>query len=287
MALAAAKPDQLDFALLADETDLAKRTPDSRRPCAGGEMNKTRIEWTTVTWNPMTGCTQISRGCDNCYALAVARRRTREVYLRRSPVKDTPANRIDPFAPRFWSERLELPRRLKAPSRVFVNSMSDVFHAHFSLEQVQQVFRVMNECPQHQFQVLTKRPERAVRLAYKLTWSENIWMGTSIEDMAVARRADALRDVPATVRFISAEPLLGPLDGLDLTGIQWVIGGGESGPGFRRVDPAWARGLRDRCVGAGVAFFFKQWGGFTPKAGGRTLDGRTWDEYPVEIGATP
>jgi protein gp37 len=278
---------QLDLELGLVGPEGPKRTPAAGRPTARGEMNKTQIEWTTVTWNPMTGCTQISRGCDNCYALAVAHHRTRDVYLRRSPVKDTEANRADPFAPRFWPERLELPRRLKAPSRVFVNSMSDVFHAHFSLEQIRQVFRVMNECQQHQFQVLTKRPERAARLAEKLIWSDNIWMGTSIEDMAVARRADALREVPAAVRFISAEPLLGPVDNLDLTGIQWVIGGGESGPGFRRMDPAWARGLRDRCTDAGVAFFFKQWGGPTPKAGGRTLDGRTWDEYPVEIGTVP
>jgi protein gp37 len=141
----------------------------------------------------------------------------------------------------------------------------------------------MVACPQHQFQVLTKRPERAARLANKLSWAENIWMGTSIENMAVARRADALREVPAAVRFISAEPLLGPLDGLNLTAIDWVIGGGESGAGFRPCDPSWARGLRDLCRGEGVAFFWKQWGGWTAKAGGRLLDGREWNEYPREL----
>jgi protein gp37 len=161
--------------------------------------------------------------------------------------------------------------------------MSDVFHAHFSLDQIQQVFEVMNVATQHQFQVLTKRPERALRLADKLEWSENIWMGTSIEDMLVAKRADTLRELPAAVRFISAEPLIGSLADLDLTGLHWVIGGGESGYGFRPCRLEWARELRDRCVAAGVAFFWKQWGGFTPKSGGRVLDGRTWEEYPTEL----
>jgi protein gp37 len=205
------------------------------------------------------------------------------VYLRQLPVKNTEANRTDPFAPRFWPDRLGLPIKLKAASRIFVNSMSDVFHAHFSIAQIRQVFEVMSACPQHQFQVLTKRPERAARLADQLEWTPNIWMGTSIEDMAVARRADALREVPAAVRFISAEPLLGPLDELDLSGIHWVIGGGESGAGYRAVDPAWATGLRDLCVRQAVPFFWKQWGGNTAKAGGRLLDGRTWDDYPVEL----
>jgi len=162
--------------------------------------------------------------------------------------------------------------------------MSDVFHAHFSFDLIQRVFEVMNEAHWHQFQVLTKRPERAARYADRLPWSPNIWIGTSIESMEVAHRADALRAIDAaTVRFISAEPLLGPLDGLGLAGIDWVIGGGESGVGHRPCHPEWARGLRDRCVDAGVAFFWKQWGGHTPKAGGRTLDGRTWDEYPVPM----
>jgi protein gp37 len=244
----------------------------------------TGIEWTNATWNPMTGCTKISAGCDHCYAYTLAQTKTRDVYLRQLPVKDTPANRADPFAPRFWPERLHQPLSWRAPKRVFVNSMSDVFHAHFSLEQIHQVFEVMVHAPQHQFQVLTKRPERALRLADQLPWSDNIWIGTSVEDIRVAKRVDALREIrQAAVRFISAEPLLGPLDALDLTEIHWVIGGGESGAGYRRVDPAWARGLRDKCVAAGVAFFWKQWGGFTPKAGGRTLDARTWDEYPVEL----
>lgn len=248
---------------------------------------KTGIEWTNATWNPMTGCTQISEGCDNCYALAIARTKTREVYLNQNPVKDTAANRADPFAPRFWEDRLDQPLRWKTPMRVFVNSMSDVFHAHFSLEQIRRVFEVMHEADWHQFQVLTKRPERAVRLADELPWGPNVWIGTSIENMKVARRADSLRMIAqASVRFISAEPLLGPLDDLDLDGIDWVIGGGESGAQHRRCATEWATGLRDRCNSMGVAFFWKQWGGPTSKSGGRELDGELWDEYPVALPET-
>lgn len=245
----------------------------------------TGIEWTNETWNPMTGCTQISAGCDNCYALTLARNKpsVRDAYLRRLPVKDTESNRVDPFAPRFWPERLEKPYSWRSPKRVFVNSMSDVFHAHFSLSQIQQVFEVMNDCPQHQFQLLTKRPERALRLAGKLHFGRNIWMGTSIENMAVAHRADALRSIPCHVRFISAEPLLGSLAFLNLEGIHWVIGGGESGIGARECDESWALELRDNARRQKVAFFWKQWGGRTSKSGGRELDGQTYDEYPCEL----
>ena len=246
---------------------------------------KTAIEWTSATWNVMTGCTPISAGCDHCYAKTLAERKLREVYLSQAPVKDTPENRADPFAPRFWPNRLDQPLRWKTPMRIFVNSMSDVFHAHFSLDQIHRVFEVMHEAHWHQFQVLTKRPERALRLADELPWGPNVWIGTSIENMKVARRADFLRQISqAPVRFISAEPLLGSLAELDLDAIDWVIGGGESGAGFRKCDPEWARELRDRCTDLGIAFFWKQWGGFTPKAGGRRLDDRFWDEYPVPLG---
>ncbi len=247
--------------------------------------DRTGIEWTDATWNPMTGCTKVSAGCDHCYAATVAVTKTRDAYLRQRPVKDTAANRADPFAPRFWDQRLEQPLRWREPRRIFVNSMSDVFHAHFSAEMIHRVFDVMAMARWHQFQVLTKRPERALRLSGRLPWPPNVWMGTSIENMDVARRADSLRQIPAAVRFISAEPLLGPLADLDLTGIDWVIGGGESGGRARPCQPEWARDLRDRCLGRGVAFFWKQWGGRTPKAGGRTLDGRVWDEYPVALSA--
>ncbi len=246
--------------------------------------DRTGIQWTNATWNPMTGCTKISSGCDHCYAYTLAHTKVRGVYLGKSPVKDTPRNRDDPFAPRFWEERLIQPLKWKEPRRIFVNSMSDVFHAQFSLEQISRVFAVMNEASQHQFQVLTKRPERAARLADKLQWSENIWMGTSVESIEVAHRVDSLREVPAHIRFVSAEPLLGPMGNLDLADIHWVIGGGESGAGFRACEIEWARELRDLCKREGVAFFWKQWGGRTPKAGGRLLDRREWNQYPVRLG---
>ena len=246
----------------------------------------TGIEWTDATWNPMTGCTKISAGCDNCYAHRLAHTKTRATYLKQLPVRDTPENREDPFSPRFWPDRLHEPLTWQRPRRVFVNSMSDVFHGHFTLEQIRAVFEVMVEAERHQFQVLTKRPERAARLAEELPWAPNIWIGTSIEDMRVAKRADSLRAIlQASVRFISAEPLLGPLSSLNLEGIHWVIGGGESGPGFRPVDPAWAMELRDHCRKNGVAFFWKQWGGIRSKSGGRILDGQVWSEYPVELAA--
>jgi protein gp37 len=242
----------------------------------------TGIEWTDATWNPMTGCTAISSGCEHCYAQALAHTKTRKNYLGRTPVKNTPENRADPFAPRFWEARIMQPLSWRQPRRIFVNSMSDVFHAHFSLEMIRRVFEVMHEAHWHQFQVLTKRPERALRLADELPWSPNIWIGTSIESMDVAKRADSIRGIAqATVRFISAEPLLSSLSELKLDGIDWLIGGGESGKGHRPVDVAWARELRDKCRDRGVAFFWKQWGGPTSKSGGRVLDGRVWGEYPV------
>lgn len=244
----------------------------------------TGIEWTDETWNPMTGCTKISAGCDNCYAHTVAHHKLRQMYCRQLPIIDTPESRVDPFAPRFWEDRLLKPLSWREPRRIFVNSMSDVFHAHFSYEMIARVFEVMNEAHWHQFQVLTKRPERAARYADRLPWSDNIWIGTSIENMAVAHRADSLRKIDAAaVRFISAEPLLGPLDDLDISGIDWVIGGGESGIGYRPCDLEWARGLRDNCDRAGAAFFWKQWGGRTPKAGGRELDGAIHSAYPVSL----
>lgn len=244
---------------------------------------KTGIEWTDAVWNPMTGCTKISAGCDHCYAETVAHRRMKALYTRQLPVRDTPANRADPFAPRFWESRLFEPLSWSQPRRIFVNSMSDVFHAQFTFEQIRDVFGVMEQASWHQFQVLTKRPERALRFAERLCWPENIWLGVSIEDMRVAHRADTLRSVPAEVRFISAEPLLGDLGQLSLEGIHWVIGGGESGDSYRPCDIEWARSLRDLCVTADVAFFWKQWGGHTPKARGRVLDGREWNEYPVAL----
>jgi protein gp37 len=249
--------------------------------------DRTSIEWTDATWNPVTGCTKVSSGCDHCYAASLAERRLREVYLRRAPVADTPENRADPFAVRLWPERLEQPTKWREPRMVFVNSMSDLFHVDVPDSYVRDVFRVMLSVDRHIYQVLTKRPARALRFWRKhseLFGGENIpehiWIGTSIESQDVVFRANHLRQVPATMRFLSCEPMLGPLT-LNLASIHWVIAGGESGAGYRPLDLAWVRGIRDQCRAQNVAFFFKQVGGRTPKAGGRSLDDRTWDEWPV------
>lgn len=229
------------------------------------------IEWTEATWNPVTGCHQISPGCAHCYAKTFAER-----------WRGIPGHHYEQgFDLRLWPERLEQPLRWRRPRVIFVNSMSDLFHEGIPDDYVAEVFDVMVRAPQHTFQILTKREDRLADLAPDLPWPANVWMGVTIENRRFVRRADRLREVPAAVRFISAEPLLGPLEGLDLTGIDWLISGGESGHRHRRVDVEWLRELRDRCTDAGVAYFFKQWGGRTPKAGGRELDGRTWDEMPV------
>jgi protein gp37 len=218
----------------------------------------------------VTGCDQVSPGCAHCYAKTFAER-----------WQGIPGHHYEQgFALRLWPERLSQPLSWTRPRVVFVNSMSDLFHEGIPLEYIAEVFGVMTASPQHTFQVLTKRHERMAALAPDLPWPENVWMGVSIENRRFVHRADYLRRVPAAVRFISAEPLLGRLDGLNLDEIDWLIAGGESGHGHRRVRPEWVRELRDRCKDERVAFFFKQWGGRTPKAGGRTLDGRTWDEMP-------
>ena len=183
-------------------------------------------------------------------------------------------------------DALDVPRHWTSPRRVFVNSMSDLFHEEVPTEFIQRVFEVMASTPQHQYQLLTKRSPRLQRLANRLDWPPNLWMGVSIETDKYVFRARHLRAVPAAVRFLSCEPLLGPLPSLDLTGIHWVIVGGESGKGARLMDETWATDLRDRCLAEGVPFFFKQWGGRTPKAGGRELGGRTWDEFPGLLAAS-
>jgi len=236
-----------------------------------GMGEKSSIEWTDATWNPVTGCTQVSPGCDHCYALTFAERFR--------GVEGHPYEQGFDF--RIWSDRLILPLAWKRPRRIFVNSMSDLFHVDVPDEFIRRVFDVMAQANWHTFQVLTKRSGRLARLGQNLPWPPHICIGVSVETSDYLWRVDHLRTVPAAVRFISAEPLLGPLNDLDLTGIHWVITGGESGPGFRPCNPDWVRSLRDRCATAGVAFFHKQWGGRTPKAGGRQLDGRTWDEFPT------
>ena len=228
------------------------------------------IEWTDATWNPVTGCRKVSPGCDHCYALTFAER-----------FRGVPNHPYQQgFDLKLWPERLNLPLQWRKPKRIFVNSMSDLFHKDIPDDYIQRVFEVMNEADWHIFQVLTKRSPRLARLGKTLTWSPNIWIGVSIELDQYRWRADQLRKIPAYTRFISAEPLLGPLENLNLDGIDWLITGGESGFGHRPCDPAWVRSLRDRCQDAGVAFFHKQWGGRTPKAGGRLLDGQTWDQFP-------
>lgn len=230
----------------------------------------TSIEWTETTWNPVTGCSKVSPGCAHCYAETFAER-----------FRGVPGHPYEQgFDLRLWPARLEAPLRWRRPRFVFVNSMSDLFHEAIPDQYVRQVFDVMAAAPQHVFQVLTKRPERAVDLRSALPWPANVWLGVSIENRRFVRRADNLRQVPCSVRFISAEPLLGPVGGLDLGGIQWLIAGGESGARCRPVRTEWVRELRDQCQRSGVAFFFKQWGGRYHSSGGRLLDGRQWDEMP-------
>lgn len=231
---------------------------------------KTAIEWTEATWNPVTGCDQVSPGCAHCYAKTFAER-----------WRGIPGHHFEQgFDLRVWPERLEQPRRWKRPRMIFVNSMSDLFHERIPDEFIAQVFDAMREASWHTFQILTKRHERMVELGRNLDWPPNVWMGVSIENRRFVRRTDYLREIPAAVRFVSAEPLLGPLEDLDLAGIDWLIAGGESGPGHRPVREEWLLDLRDRCLQEQVAFFFKQWGGRTPKIGGRELAGRTWNEMP-------
>jgi protein gp37 len=237
------------------------------------------IEWTHATWNPTTGCDKVSPGCEHCYALTLAKR-LKAMGAAKYQNDGHPATSGPGFALTTHPDALAIPYRWRAPRNVFVDSMSDLLHARVPLSFVQQVFAVMADTPRHTYQVLTKRSTRLRRLADRLDWPANLWMGVSVEDDEHVRRADDLRAVPAAVRFLSCEPLLGPLPSLELDGIDWVIVGGESGPGFRALELDWVRQIRERCVEAGVALFFKQVGGRTPKAGGRLLDGRTWDQMP-------
>lgn len=243
-------------------------------------MAETAIEWATHVWNPTTGCDRVSPGCAHCYALDFAARLKRmgqPKYQRDgSPRSSGPG-----FGLTLHPGTLTEPLRWTRPRLVFVNSMSDLFHEGIPYDYIQQVFEVMVRADRHVFQVLTKRHERMVELASRLPWPKNVWMGVSIENRRFIDRADYLQRVPAAVRFISAEPLLGPLEGLDLDGIDWLIAGGESGPKHRPVRKEWLLDLRDRCLKHGVAFFFKQWGGPRSKSGGRLLEGRTWSEMPI------
>lgn len=229
------------------------------------------IEWTEVTWNPVTGCTKVSAGCERCYAERMAGRlRAMGVDKYRNGFRTT----IHPGT-------LGEPLRWRKPRVVFVNSMSDLFHREVPTAFIERVFAVMNRASRHTFQVLTKRPRRAVTLSRHLDWTPNIWLGTSIESEETLFRLPMLRETGARTKFLSLEPLLGPLPGLRLGGVDWVIAGGESGPGARPMEAAWVRDIRDGCRREGVPFFFKQWGGVFKKRTGRLLDGRTWDEMPA------
>jgi len=229
-----------------------------------------KIEWTECTWNPVTGCTKISPGCQNCYAKRMARR----LQAMGQP------NYRNGFRLTTHAHMLELPLRWRQPRSIFVNSMSDLFHKDVPLEFIQQVFDVMRRAPQHRFQILTKRSERLLDLSPEIAWPENVWMGVSIENEDYTFRIDHLRQTGAKVKFLSLEPLLGPLSHLNLSGINWAIVGGESGPGARPVQQEWVTEIRDQCLSAHVPFFFKQWGGVHKKKAGRELEGRTWDEMP-------
>ncbi len=253
---------------------------------------RTSIEWTDATWNPTTGCTKVSAGCDNCYAESLSRRLLAPIYRRRLPVTNTASNRADPFAVRIWPERLGQPARWREPRRVFVNSMSDLFHSDVPARFLRAVFDVMLNVDRHIYQILTKRPSRAARFVRENTslfgnagLPPHIWIGTSTENQKTVYRIRHLEQVPAAVRFLSCEPLIGPISLCRVWSegaIHWVIVGGESGIGHRPVKAEWVEAIRDECLEAKVPFFFKQWGGRTPKAGGRELDGREWSEFPGE-----
>ncbi len=235
--------------------------------------DQSAIEWTDATWNPARGCTKISPGCKHCYAETFAER-----------FRGVPNHPFEQgFDLRLVPEALALPLKWKRGRFVFVNSMSDLFHEDIPLEYILQVFAVMRAAKQHQFQLLTKRAERLAKLASQLDIAPNVWMGVSIESQAYTHRVELLRSVAASIRFLSVEPLLGPIEALPLKGIQWVILGGESGHHARPMDPGWVRSIRDQCRQAKVPFFFKQWGGVIKSRAGRTLDGRTWDEMPRGI----
>jgi protein gp37 len=244
-----------------------------------------RIEWTEATWNPVAGCTPVSPGCLNCYAARMA--------LRLASMPGAPGRKYRGTARRARNgrpvfagqinlddEAIDLPRRWRLGRIIFVNSMSDLFHEGVPGDYIRRVFDVMADCPQHTFQVLTKRPARAVELAGELPWPDHIWMGVSVETKAYYDRIRLLQKIPARVRFLSCEPLLGPLPRLPLRGIGWVIVGGESGPGSRPMEGSWALEIKRQCEARGVPFFFKQWGGVNKKKTGRELEGRDWNAMP-------
>ena len=232
---------------------------------------KSTIEWTESTWNPLTGCSKVSPGCKYCYAERMAKR------LKAMGS----ANYRNGFKLTMHPHVLDAPLRMRKPQMIFVNSMSDLFHEDVPLEFIERVFDIMVRASRHQFQILTKRAERLEKLHKKLPWPENVWMGVSVETEKYKSRMDHLRGIDARIKFLSLEPLLGPVPNVNLEGIDWVIVGGESGPGARPLEPEWITDIRDQCVRANIPFFFKQWGGVFKKKNGRLLEGRTWDQLPI------
>ncbi|MGK5511729.1 DUF5131 family protein [Brevibacillus formosus] len=231
------------------------------------------IEWTEATWNPVTGCTKLSEGCRHCYAATMAKRLHAMGNHRYK----------DGFKVTLHHDLVELPLQWKKPRKIFVNSMSDLFHKDIPDDFIFRIFETMEKASWHTFQILTKRSDRLAELAPHLPWPKNIWQGVSVENEGVSFRIDDLRNVPAHIRFLSLEPLLGPLDYLDLTDIHWVIVGGESGAGARPMKEEWVRSIKNQCEQQNVPFFFKQWGGVQKHRTGRILDNRTYDEYPAQI----
>ncbi|MDA1049482.1 MAG: phage Gp37/Gp68 family protein [Planctomycetota bacterium] len=240
-------------------------------------MSKSSIEWTESTWNPLTGCTKISPGCKHCYAERMAARLKAMGN----------ANYTNGFELTLQPHMLEKPLEWKKPQVIFVNSMSDLFHKDVPVEYILAVFDVMRRAYWHRFQVLTKRADILEQLSPLIDWPENVWMGVSVENQHYTFRVDHLRRTGAFIKFLSLEPLIGPIEDIDLTGIDWAIIGGESGPGSRPMKKEWVLTLRDQCVREKVPFFFKQWGGVNKKKTGRELDGRTWDEMPTVDQAMP
>ena len=236
-------------------------------------MAQSKIEWTESTWNPLTGCNKISPGCKHCYAERMAKR----LHAMGQP------NYANGFKLTMHPQALEKPLEWKTPQVIFVNSMSDLFHKDVPLDFIQNVFDVMKRAHWHQFQVLTKRSERLMELGPQLEWTDNIWMGVSVENADYTFRIDHLRKTGAKIKFLSVEPLLGPIPRMNLKGINWVIVGGESGPGARPLEREWVVDIKNQCVKAKVPFFFKQWGGVQKKKAGRLLDGRTWDQMPKKM----
>ncbi len=234
--------------------------------------SKSKIEWTDTTWNPVTGCTKVSEGCRNCYAERMAYR-LQAMGNRRY---------VHGFKVTLHEDLIEQPLKWKKPRIIFVNSMSDLFHKDVPIEFIQRVFATMNNCPQHIFQILTKRSRRLAKLAHKLTWTQNIWMGVSVENKDVVNRIYDLTQVPSAVHFLSLEPLLGPIDHLPLHGIDWVIVGGESGPGARPIKKEWVEDILRQTRNHNIPFFFKQWGGVRKKRNGRLLNGKLYDNYPLD-----